>query len=129
MFLRGLVVAACCLFTACASSSSNPRTARSDRNVIMADEIARVGASTALEAVQRLQPLMLEKHRGPSSINLEDQAQINVYVDGARMGGVEALSLIQAPAIVEIRYLSPSEATIRFGTGNAAGAIVVVTRT
>jgi hypothetical protein len=129
MFLRGLAVATCCLLTACASSSSTPRAARSDRNVILADEIARVGASTALEAVQRLQPRMLEKQRGPSSINLEDQAQINVYVDGARMGGVEALSLIQAPAIVEIRYLSPSEATIRFGTGNAAGAIVVVTRT
>ena len=51
-----------------------------------------------------------------------------VYVDGARFGGIESLSLIQATPILEIRFLSASEATSRFGTGNSGGAIVITTR-
>lgn len=123
MFIAALGLAA----VACASAGG--RKARlATHNVITADEIAHVGATTALEAIQRLQPRMLEKQRGPSSINFEDQAQIMVYVDGSRLGGIESLTLIQSAAIVEIRFLSASEATIRYGSGNAAGAIVITTR-
>ena len=71
---------------------------------------------------------MLTKQRGPSSINFENQVQIAVYLDGTRFGGIETLSLIQATSILEIRYLTASEATLRFGPGNAGGAIVITSR-
>ena len=99
------------------------------RNVITADEIARVNATTALEAIQRLQPAMLTKHRGPTSFRNEAQSQINVYVDGSRFGGVGSLSLIEATSILEIRFLSAADATFRYGTGNSAGAIDIKSRT
>jgi hypothetical protein len=112
---------------ACASAGTK-QARPSTRNVITADQIKRIGATNALEAVQRLQPRMLEKQRGPSSINFEDQAQIVVYLDNSRLGGIETLTMVQTGNVVEIRYLSASEATTRFGTGNAAGAIVITTK-
>jgi hypothetical protein len=120
-------LAALVLLVACASAGKS--RSHANRDLITAGEIERVGATNALEAVQRLQPRMLVKQRGPSSINFEDQVQIAVYVDGSRMGGVEALPLIQAASILEIHYLSPSEAVIKYGTGNAGGAIVITTKT
>jgi hypothetical protein len=111
------------------SSPGRQASAPATRNVITADEIARVNAATALEAIQRLQPAMLTKHRGPSSLHLEDQSQITVYVDGTRFGGVGSLSMIEATSILEIRFLSASEATFRYGTGNSAGAIDIKSRT
>jgi TonB-dependent Receptor Plug Domain len=123
----GLLAAACAVIGACSSPAA--RAGRpTTRNVILADEIARVGATNALEAIQRLQPRMLAKQRGPSSINFENQTQIAVYLDGTRFGGIETLSLIEATPILEIRFLSASEATFRFGTGNSGGAIVITTR-
>lgn len=122
-------IAVVCLLAVACTSAGARRTNLATRNLITADEIQRVGATTALEAIQRLQPRMLEKQRGPSSINFEGQAQIMVYVDGSRLGGIDTLTLIQSAAIAEIRFLSASEATIRYGTGNAAGAIVITTRT
>jgi hypothetical protein len=130
MSRRGLnlLAAACAVIGACTSpgaQAARPAT----RNVILADDIARVGATNALEAIQRLQPRMLAKQRGPSSITFENQTQIAVYLDGTRFGGIETLSLIEATPILEIRFLSASEATFRFGTGNSGGAIVITTRT
>ncbi len=123
------LLAVFCVVVGGCSSPGKHATPLASRNVITADEIAHVNATTAFEAIQRLQPAMLTKHRGPSSIHLEDQSQIVVYVDGTRFGGIESLNLIQATSILEIRFLSASEATFRFGTGNSAGAIVITSRT
>ena len=111
------------------SSPGRQASPLASRNVITAVEIARVNATTALEAIQRLQPAMLTKHRGPTSFRNEDQSQISVYVDGSRFGGVGSLSLIEATSIREIRFLSAPEATFRYGTGNSAGAIDIKSRT
>ena len=123
-----LLTAVCVVVGGC-SSPGRQASAPATRNVITADEIARVNAATALEAIQRLQPAMLTKHRGPSSLHLEDQAQITVYLDGTRFGGVGSLSMIEAMSILEIRFLSASEATFRYGTGNSGGAIEIKSRT
>lgn len=123
-----LFVAVCIIAGGCTSPGRHA-SPLGTRNVITPDDIARVNATNALEAIQRLQPRMLAKQRGPTSIYLEDQSQINVYLDGSRFGGVESLSLIQATSILEIRYLSASEATLKYGTGNSAGAIDITSRT
>ena len=122
-----LLAVACGIIGACSSPGAQPGKLGT-RNVILPDDIARVGATNALEAIQQLQPRMLAKQRGPSSINFENQTQIAVYLDGTRFGGIETLALIQATPILEIRFLSASEATFRFGTGNSGGAIVITTR-
>jgi hypothetical protein len=127
-----LLFVAAAIAGACASnpasgptqSSSTPSrsTTRVRSDVITAEELAKVDAPNALLAVQRLRPQFLQT-RGQTTIM--SSSEIQVYVDGTRMGGVQSLEQINTVDIKEIRWLSSSEATQRFGTGNAQGAIVI----
>jgi hypothetical protein len=51
-----------------------------------------------------------------------------VYVDGVRRGDLQVLRQINAIDVKEVRHLSATEATQRFGTGNTMGAIVVTSK-
>ena len=112
-----------------------------DRNAAIArEEIERSGAANAYEVVQSLRPVWL-RTRGLSKLDelttvegdLEVTVRpgaptIRVYLDGAQVGGVEALRQIAAPAVASIGYLNPTAATMRWGSGHDHGAIVVSTR-
>jgi hypothetical protein len=52
-----------------------------------------------------------------------------VYLDDARLGGVEQLRWIPATTVREMRFLSAIEATTRYGVGHSGGAVVVMSRT
>jgi len=111
-----------CASNPASTSPSNPSAAHSRTDVITAEELAKVDAPNAFLAVQRLRPQYLQT-RGQTTIM--GTSVISVYVDGTRMGGTESLQQIPTADIKEIRWLSSSEATQRFGTGNAQGAIVI----
>ena len=51
-----------------------------------------------------------------------------VHVDGARLGGMEELQNIRVSDVQQVEYMSAADATLRFGTGYDAGAIIVSTR-
>jgi hypothetical protein len=52
-----------------------------------------------------------------------------IVVDGTpRQGGTDELRSLRVSDVQELRYLSASDATTRFGTGYEAGAILVTTR-
>ena len=132
-YLRpSLFVLAAAIVSACASSPASgptqssstpsPSAPRIRSDVITAEELAKIDAPNALLAVQRLRPQFLQT-RGQTTIM--SSSTIQVYVDGTRMGGPESLQQINTTDIKEIRWLNSSEATQRFGTGNAQGAIVV----
>ena len=53
---------------------------------------------------------------------------VQVYVDNLHQGDVDHLHSRQLAGIIEIRYYSPSDATTRWGTGVAGGAIEIITR-
>lgn len=106
-----------------ASPSSLPPTSQ---RVLGAEEIQSVAALTAYQAVKRLRPQWLRR-RGVISIRSPGSGQVVAYVDGVRVGGAEALERVQAVAVVEMEYLSGSEATTRFGEGHGGGAILVRT--
>ena len=86
------------------------------------EDIARVDAGTAYQAVLRLRPMYLKASRGPSPLGR------SVYVDGVRLGGLEQLHFIAAGSVLDIRLLEAAEATLRFGMGHSTGAILVSTR-
>ena len=50
-----------------------------------------------------------------------------VYVDGARVGGVDALQSIQPRLINTVRFYDGPSATSRWGVDNGAGVIHVST--
>jgi hypothetical protein len=117
-----LVVLPACSSAPREQGSPEVAVRRSERNLITADEIAASGAVTAWQAVERLRPHMLQI-RGTSGLGSRDQ--LAVYLDGQRAGDESTLTSIQAHEVSQIRFLSGSEATNRYGTGHSLGAIVV----
>ena len=104
---------------ACASSggSAGPRR---DPNLITAEELAEYSTFTALDAIRRLRPRWLQS-RG--------QTSAQVIQDGARLGDPEnALRSMPVSDIEEMRYLSASDATMRYGTNYPGGAIEITSR-
>lgn len=109
-----------------AAARTTTAPARRNANVISMDEIASLAgrAETALEIVEQLRPQMLR----PRGQNSAQANALSTYVDGVKVGDVQGLRTVQAGMIREIRYLNPTDATQRFGTGHASGAIEVLTR-
>jgi len=115
--LRSALLALFLGVTACASSSGSADGPRRDPNVITQDELADLQQLDALQVVQRLRPRWLRIRAG---------AVPETVVNGSRIEGqAEALRNYRVGEIRELRYLSPSDATLRFGTGYPAGAILV----
>lgn len=96
-----------------------------DSSRITSVEIERTQVSTAHELVERLRPGWL-RTRGQSSMLLA--SPIRVYLNGAPYGELAALSQIPVNDIRLIERLGASEATRRFGTDHANGAILISTR-
>lgn len=110
--------------TAAMSAAAGPR---GSATLIVAAEIPGTGAQNALEVIQQLRPSMLRARNGASS-ETSSGVDIVIYVDGVRAGERQALTAVPAGNIREIRLLSASDATTRFGTGHPLGAILVATK-
>lgn len=105
--------------TACASSGGSSDGPRRNPDVITQEELADLQLLDALQVVQRLRPRWLRIRAG---------ALPETVVNGSRIEGqAEALRNYRVGEIRELRYLSPADATLRFGTGYPAGAILVTT--
>lgn len=113
------------LVAACASSGSG--RSLGSRNVITESEIASVNVGTIYEVVQQLRPHFLQG-RGQSSIQDPGSSAPVVYVNGVRYGSPDVLRSLRSMDVREIRYLSASDATTRYGTGHVGGVIEVTTR-
>jgi len=84
------------------------------------EELAPLQQLDVYQAVQRLRPNWL-RTRG----NTPPQ----VMVDGARQaGGLEVLRSYRAQDVSELRFISGTDATTRFGTGYDGGAIMITSR-
>lgn len=94
---------------------------------LRADEIAEAGVLTAHEAIERLRPQWLHTRSSPTSSN-PDGSPPTLYVDGIRSNGIRELERIRASVVEEMRFLSPTDATNRFGTDHTGGAILITTR-
>ncbi|MFN8581729.1 MAG: hypothetical protein U0163_12225 [Gemmatimonadaceae bacterium] len=109
---------------ACAHGGVAPATTSSD--IITRAELSRTSASTAYEAIQRLRPQFF-KDRGRTSILRPESRTPVVILDERPLGDISFLRDISLNTVYEIRYLTASEAQVKFGSGYPAGAIVVIT--
>ncbi len=105
-------------------------------NVITAEEMAKSGADNAYDLIKNLRPSWFTP-RGISTGRPSSDAVggisdpgggIMVYVDGIRVGGPDELRNVPAERIQEMRYLSATDATTKYGTGHTQGAIEVTTK-
>jgi hypothetical protein len=115
--------------SACASSAASggagATAQRGDPNIIRRTELseAQLNEMNVYQVVQQVRPRMLSALGPTSATGMSNQ--LLVYVDASKMGGAEYLKEIRMAEVQEIRYLPPSEATLRYGTGHENGVIVV----
>ena len=119
-----ILVAALVIGTACAPNGISGNRGGS-RSVILEEEILDSGARNVFDLVQIRRPHWL-RVRGHQSLNLAEETP-TVYFNHTRMGSTEALRNISLAAVQSIRFLSPAQANLRWGTGNSRGAIVIST--
>jgi hypothetical protein len=95
--------------------------------MITRDELAKVNAQTAYDAVQKLRPTLL-KNRGRTSILGANIQTPMVYLDDQMLGTLERLRDIDAQTLDSIRYLSASEAQLKWGSGHPGGVLLLTSR-
>jgi hypothetical protein len=115
---------------ACASPppGGGATTPKPSSDLITAAELATVPQSDLYAAIQQLRSGFF-RTRGitaPGAGSAPEEMQ--VYVNGTKKGNLDALHQIQAIDVREVRRLSATEATQRYGTGHTMGAIVVTLR-
>ena len=117
----------------CASSKSAEQPAqgvsptRRNSSVIRADELATAQMANVYDALQRLRPQWLKTstNRGAGKGGGYQSSELAVYLETTRYGDIFVLKQMSTTDVKSVQYLSSSEATTRFGTGNTGGAIVV----
>lgn len=109
------------------------------RQFIGRDEIVKSGAGNAYDLIRSLRKEWLvprgvnsfrETARGSADFGAETVVvpgadHILVYLDNARLGGTQHLVDIGVELIGRVEFITPSEATFRWGTGHAHGVILI----
>lgn len=114
------------VLAACASGGGDG-SPRRDRNLITLEELEGLQQFTLLDAIRRLRPRWLQASR---AMNFRGSPQEfpRVVLDRIPQGGLEALRQLPVSDVQEVRFLSAADATVKYGTGYAAGAIEVTRR-
>lgn len=99
---------------------------RRSRDLLTEADIQEAGVGSTYDIVQRLRPAWL-RTRSSGTTRSAPQYAI-VYLDGTRIGGLEALRRVNSTDVQTIRYLSGPDATTRYGTGHEGGAILIDTK-
>lgn len=102
-----------------------PRIVRGSANLILNAEVEAAGndVNNAYELIERLRPTMLR----PRNLSGGSGAEYGIvaYVDDVRLGDLDQLKTVMRATVHEIRYISASDATTRWGTGLSNGVIQV----
>lgn len=122
---RVLLLPLATILLACAATQGTG--SRRSSRVLTADEIAEMVVTTAYDAVQQYRTHWLHSRAAPTFSNPNASPPV-LYLDGIRMDDISELGRIRADVVERMEYLSPSEATNRFGTNHNGGAILVTTR-
>jgi hypothetical protein len=120
---RFTATAAILVAAACTSSRIAPRPAV-DRNLLVQEQFADHGFNTAYDVIESMRSNWLAA-RGPDSFTTPSQVQ--VYLDGTRVGGVDMLRTIDLRPVTYMRFFDGVAATARWGLDHGAGAIYVST--
>jgi hypothetical protein len=113
--------------TACAAASSTTRPVHSaSREVITAAEIVAARVHDVYQAVTQLRPEYLRR-RNPAMIRPHRAPEVIVFLDDIEFGTAESMRNIPLSRVRLIRYLTPSEASLRWGGLHPAGVIHVTT--
>lgn len=119
-----LAVAALFGLTACASSPPNGTDAHDQggARLITRAEIERSQWSNTYDLVRNLRPRWVET-RGVDSF--ENPGEVQVYVDGMRLGPVDMLKTLSTSGIYYLEWVDPITAAGRWGLDHGQGVISI----
>ena len=108
-------------FAGCASGSGGGGGgSRSSSNRLVAADMANNMELDLYQAIRQLRGRWLtSRGRGTPRVHVDG---------GARQGGIQELQNIRVSEVQEVEFMGAADATLRFGTGYEAGAILVTTR-
>lgn len=138
-------LSAAVLLSACGTTHSRrmgevaPRPSATGSRAVTREMITKWNVLDAYEAVERSGGYKLasdnsgnvsmSQRRGKSSLTNRNADKPVLLIDGAMMLDYDMLRQIRAVQIERIDFLSPGDATQRFGTASSgAGAIIISTR-
>ncbi len=125
--MRRVLVIVAAVAVACAPPATSGRTASRDNNFITTEEIAASQTTNVYDAIKNLRPMFL-RSRGATTFDPNSVQTAVVFVDGQKFGSVETLKTMPVLQVTSIRFLTPSDATTKYGTGYTAGIIEVSMR-
>ena len=109
----------------CASAvGGNRASGATGADTLTGDEIRESGEENLYLALSRLRPQWL-RARGRASLTFEQSTTPVVYLFGIQHGPVNTLSAMNVNDVQGVEYMSPADATTRFGTGHTGGVIFV----
>ena len=124
--LRGVGLMATVLVAgSCAAGTTRDPSERpgNSNDPITREEIDRGQWTNSLELVRSVRPGWV-RGRGPDSF--ADPGQVQVYVDGTRLGDIDLLATLPTHAIVRIEWVDPVSAAGRWGMDHGHGVIHVI---
>jgi hypothetical protein len=99
---------------------------------MIASELIREAAAEGLsvyQVIERNRPQWLSASRSAPTLGYGEGGRFaRVVLNGSLYGDLRDLRRLNTVEVTSIEYMSSSDATTRFGTGYAGGAIVVSTR-
>ena len=111
-----LVVVSSCSLPPVPQSSLVPRPS----GVLSEASIANADGSTAYDVVARLRPSVVAATSGQLFAP-------TVYLDGLRLCGISEMQMIPAAGLVQVRFLSATEAYSLYGSQAGRGGAIVLT--
>ena len=122
------VFAATVVSAGCHHKARSNAMATSLKPIITREDIERVKARTALDAVQRLRSDVLVSRTAPSSILLSKHLHPVVFLNDQYYGAIDELRHIPANDVEEIRILNGADAVQKFGSDYGGGVIQIISR-
>lgn len=123
-----MCVAAIAPHDAHAQSDVRPQRPRQERNRIRADEIARANAGSVYQLIQARRGMWLMRGTQSTDLTGTGSGKMLVYLDGAKLDGLDDLRQIPAAGVRMVEFLTPGETEHKLGEYTTIGTIRVVTR-
>lgn len=100
---------------------------RGNPDLITWEQIEGASAANGYDLVRQLRPQWL-RGRGSASLQSGEVLLPVVYIAEIRHGDVESLRAFDVDVLQELRFISATAATTRYGSGHAGGVIRVTLR-
>lgn len=111
----------------CRSSQSSPPTrpeptASRDPYLILAAELESLDRDNLYDAVRQLRPAWFTRRTRQRT----GEENILVYLDDRQMGSASTLRRFSSRTVQSVRYLSPTEAQVRYGQINIGRPAILI---